>query len=106
SAAEIKSSLGAASGKGAIAISRGESDFTYDIQVDDAARLKEFLPVPAKGKTTFHGRAVGPVEQTRVDGTFNASDVDMAGGSALTASGNYHGLGSAARIAEATGGRG
>jgi autotransporter translocation and assembly factor TamB len=99
--AEIKSALGSATGNGAIAVSRGESDFTYDVQIDDAARLKDFLAIPAKGRATLRGRAVGPIEQTRVDGTVNGTDLDIAGVSALTASGNYHIDGSASRIAEA-----
>jgi autotransporter translocation and assembly factor TamB len=102
SEARIKSQLGTASGKGTIAISRGDSDFTYDVDVADASRLKEFVAIAAKGAGTFHGRVVGPLEQTRVDGTFTASDVEAAGVTALAASGNYHMEGAASRLADAT----
>src|SRR3954468_7375611 len=100
--ARITAQLGTASGKGTIAISRGDSDFTYDLEVADASRLKDFMPIAAKGAGTFRGRAVGPLERTRVDGTFTASDVDVAGVTALTASGNYHMEGAASRLADAT----
>jgi autotransporter translocation and assembly factor TamB len=100
--ARITSQLGTGSGKGTIAISRGDSDFTYDLEVADASRLKDFMPIAAKGAGTFRGRAVGPLERTRVDGTFTASDVDVAGVTALTASGNYHMEGAASRLADAT----
>ncbi|HTH03184.1 MAG TPA: translocation/assembly module TamB domain-containing protein [Vicinamibacterales bacterium] len=100
--AEIKTAFGAGSGKGTIAVSRGDSDFTYELAVSDAARLKDFLPVDAKGAGIFSGRAIGPVERTKVDGTFTASRVEVAGVSALSASGKYHIEGTASRLAEAT----
>jgi autotransporter translocation and assembly factor TamB len=100
--AQIKTALGTGSGKGAIAVSRGESDFTYELALSDASRLKEFLPLDAKGAGTFRGRAVGPIEHTKVDGTFTSSDIQLGGVSALTASGNYHIEGDPSRLAEAT----
>ena len=101
-AAEIKTALGRAVGKGAIAVSRGESDLTYEIEVADASRLKDFLPFTAKGSGSFRGRAVGPIDRTRIEGTFNASEIEIAGVSALTASGNYRMEGPATRPADAT----
>ncbi|HEU4935771.1 MAG TPA: translocation/assembly module TamB domain-containing protein [Vicinamibacterales bacterium] len=100
--AEIKTAFGTGSGKGTIAVSRGDSDFTYELEVSDAARLKDFLPIDAKGAGTFSGRAIGPVEHTKVDGTFTASRVEVAGVSALSASGKYHIEGAASRLADAT----
>ena len=99
---EVKTALGTASGEGRIALLRGESDFTYDIDIADAARLKDFLPVSVKGQGTFRGHAVGPLDQTRIDGTFTASDLDVAGVSALSASGNYHVEGSPSHLADIT----
>ena len=100
--AEISAALGTGSGKGVIAVSRGDSNFTYELEIADAARLKDFLPIDAKGAGTFRGRAIGPVEHTKVDGTFTASRVEVAGVSALSASGNYHIEGAASRLADAT----
>jgi autotransporter translocation and assembly factor TamB len=100
--AQIKTSLGSGSGKGTIAVSRGDSDFTYELDLSDASRLHEFLPIEAKGTGTFRGHAVGPIDQTTVDGTFTASDIHLAGVSALSASGNYRIEGAASRLAEAT----
>jgi autotransporter translocation and assembly factor TamB len=100
--AQIKTALGTASGKGVIAVSRGDSDLTYDFAISDASRLKEFLPIDAKGTGTFHGRAVGPIDHTTIDGTFVTSRVELAGVSALSATGTYHIEGAASRLAEAT----
>ncbi len=100
--AQIKTALGTGSGKGTIAVLRGDSDFSYALEIADASRLKEFLPIDAKGAGTFRGRAVGPLEHTTVDGTFIASDIELAGVSALTASGNYHIEGAVSRLADAT----
>ena len=99
---EAKTAIGTASGKGRLAISRGESDFTYDIDIADASQLKDFLSISAKGRGAFKGRAVGPLEQTRIDGTFTASDIDVAGISAQSASGNYHLEGSPSHLADLT----
>lgn len=98
----LKSTLGTATGKGRVAVSLGDSDFTYEVQIDDASRLKGFLPVNAKGAITLRGRAVGPIDRTRVEGTFTASNIDVGGVSALTASGNYHADGTVSDLANAT----
>jgi autotransporter translocation and assembly factor TamB len=100
--AQIRTALGAGSGKGTIAVSRGDSDFTYQLEITDASRLKEFLPIDAKGSGTFRGRATGPIDRTKLDGTFTASNIEAAGVSALTASGNYHVEGAVSRLADAT----
>ncbi len=101
-AAQIKTALATGSGKGVIAVSRGDSDFTYELDVSDASRLKEFFPIDAKGAGTFRGHAVGPIDHTRIDGAFTASDIELAGVSALSATGNYHIAGTASRLADAT----
>ncbi len=101
SAADAKTAVGVASGKGRIAVSRGDSDFQYEAEIPDAARLKDLLRVSATGSATFRGRMVGPVEHTAVDGTFTATNVDVAGVSALTAAGSYHLEGSTSAPADA-----
>ena len=58
---EAKTAIGTAAGKGRLAISRGESDFTYDIDIADASRLKDFLLDQRQGQGAFKGRAVGPL---------------------------------------------
>ena len=101
-AAEIKTALGRATGKGALAVSRGESNFAYELDVTDASRLKDWLPLTAKGSGSFRGRMLGPIDRTRIEGTFTASDVDIDGVSALTAAGTYHIEGTPARPVDAT----
>lgn len=87
---EAKTSIGRAKGKGQLSLSRGDSDFTYEVDIDDASQLKDFVPVSLQGTGTFRGRAVGPFAHTVIDGSFTASDLDIAGVKALTASGTYH----------------
>jgi len=96
--AEAKTAIGHATGKGRISLSRGESDFAYDAEIADASRLKDFLPVNARGSGTFKGRIIGPIDHTAVDGTFTGSDLNVAGVEALSASGNYHLEGSPANL--------
>ncbi len=87
--ADAKTSIGRASGKGRIGFSRGDSDFTYDADISDASRLEAFTPVPVQGAGTLRGRIVGPLDRTRIDGRFTASNVEAGGVSALAASGDY-----------------
>jgi len=98
----VKTAIGAASGKGAIAVSRGESDFTYEAHIADASRLKDLLGAAATGEGEFRGHMGGPLDRTKVDGTFTASNIEAAGISALSASGNYHLEGSTAHLEDAT----
>ena len=100
--AEARTAIGRATGKGRVSLSRGESDFTYDAEIVDASQLKDFLPFSAQGAGTFHGRVVGPTDHTVVDGTFTASESEIAGVKALTASGNYHLEGSTSHVAAMT----
>ncbi len=96
--AEAKTAIGNATGKGRISLSRGESDFSYEAEIVDAARLKDFISLDIQGAGTLRGRLVGPIDHTLVDGTFTASDLDIAGVKALTASGNYHLEGAASNL--------
>ena len=98
----VKTAMGRASGKGRIGFTRGDSDFTYEADIADASGLKDFIPVTIQGAGTLRGRIVGPLERTRVDGSFTASAVDAGGVTALTASGTYHLEGAATRVAEMT----
>ena len=93
--ADAKTAIGHASGKGRLSLSRGASDFTYEAEIADASRLKDFISVAAQGAGTLHGRITGPTDHTVIDGTFTGSDLDIAGVKALTASGTYHLEGSA-----------
>lgn len=102
SGADAQTAIGRASGKGRISLSRGESDFTYEAEIADATRLKDVIAVPLQGAGTFRGRITGPTEHTVVDGSFTASDLDVAGVKALTASGTYHLEGSASNVAAMT----
>ncbi len=87
--ADITTAAGRGTGKGVIPLTRGEADFTYDIGITDASQLKDLLGTRIQGSGTVRGRATGPIGQTRIDGTFTGLNVDAAGVSALTASGEY-----------------
>ena len=63
--AEAKTAIGNATGKGRISLSRGESDFSYEAEIVDAARLKDFISLDIQGAGTFRGRLVGPESTTR-----------------------------------------
>jgi autotransporter translocation and assembly factor TamB len=99
---KARTSLGQVSGSGKIGFSRGDSDFSYEATIADASRLKDFTPIPIKGSGTLRGRITGPLEQTRVEGTFTGSDFDVAGVTALTATGKYALTGPLARMGEMT----
>ena len=100
--ATLKTAMGQASGKGRIGFTRGDSDFTYEANIGDASGVKDFIPITMQGAGTLEGRIVGPLERTRVDGRFTASNVNVGGVTALTASGTYRAEGAATRIAEMT----
>ena len=100
--ASLKTAMGQASGKGRIGFTRGDSDFTYEADIADASGVKDFIPIAIQGAGTLRGRIIGPLERTRVDGRFTASNIDVGGVSALTASGTYRVEGPATRIAEMT----
>jgi translocation and assembly module TamB len=102
SVAEAKTAIGRASGKGRLSLSRGESDFTYEADVADAARLRDFIPIALQGAGTLRGRITGPVDHTVVDGTFSGSDLEVAGVKALTVSANYHLEGSVLNVSAMT----
>lgn len=99
---EARTGLGRASGAGRLAWSRGESDFTYEADIDDVSRLKDFTPMPMHGAVALRGRMTGPLDRARVEGTFTASNAEVAGVAALTASGKYTLQGPLARFAEMT----
>ena len=94
--------MGQASGQGRIGFTRGDSDFTYEADIVDASGVKDFIPITIQGAGTLRGRIVGPLERTRVDGSFTASNVNVGGVTALTASGTYRVEGAATRLAEMT----
>ncbi len=99
---QASTGIGDVSGKGRIAVSRGDSDFTYEANITDASRLADFTPIPIRGEGTVKGRAVGPLDRTRIEGTFTASNLDGGGVTALTASGKYSLEGPIARLQETT----
>ena len=99
---EALTAMGRASGKGRIGVSRGDSDFTYEAEIADASRLKDFTPIPIQGSGTLRGRITGPLDRTRIDGSFTASKLDVGGVTALTASGEYTVEGPITRMAEMT----
>jgi len=101
-AAEAQTALGRASGKGRIGVSRGDSDFTYEAEVPDASRLKDFTPIPIQGSGTLGGRITGPLDRTRIEGSFTAANLDVGGVTALTTSGKYVAEGPLTRIADMT----
>ena len=86
---EAKTAIGRAAGKGRLSLSRGDSDFTYEMDIVDPSHLKDFIPLTVQGTGTFHGRIVGPFEHTVLDGSFTASELDIEGVKALTTSGTY-----------------
>jgi autotransporter translocation and assembly factor TamB len=88
-ALDVRTGLGRLSGKGTIGWLRGASDFSYEAEIPDASRLRDFTPMPIEGSATLRGRLAGPVARSRVEGTFTGSDFEFAGASALTASGKY-----------------
>ena len=99
---EALTAMGRVSGKGRIGVSRGDSDLTYEAEIADASRLKDFTPIPIQGSGTLRGRITGPLDRTRMVGTFAASKLDVGGVTALTASGNYTMEGPIRRIADMT----
>ena len=88
-AADAQTAMGRASGHGRIGVSRGDSDFTYEAAIADASRLKDFTPIPIQGSVTLGGRITGPLDHTRIDGSFTGSNLDVGGVTALSASGKY-----------------
>jgi autotransporter translocation and assembly factor TamB len=100
--ADAKTSIGRATGKGRLSLSRGDSDFNYEIDIVDASLLKDFIPLSLQGSGTFSGRAVGPFDHTVIDGSVTASDLDIAGVKALIASGTYHLEGTPSNLAAMT----
>jgi autotransporter translocation and assembly factor TamB len=99
---EITTAAGRGTGKGTIPLTRGDADFSYDVDVTDAAHLEHLAGMPVQGSGTLHGRAIGPAGNMRIEGTFSAANVDAAGVSALTASGEYRAQGNVAAPAEMT----
>jgi autotransporter translocation and assembly factor TamB len=99
---ELITDAGHGSGKGAIPLTRGEADFSYEIGITDASRLKDLLGAPVQGSGTLGGRAAGPLDRLRIAGTFSALNVAAAGVSALTASGEYRAEGDVANPAQMT----
>ena len=100
---EARTSIVRLSGHGAIALTRGASDFSYEADVPDASLLKDFTPaMPIKGAGVLRGRMVGPLERTHVEGTFTGSNLDVGGVTALSATGKYTLDGPIARLNEAT----
>lgn len=97
--AEATTSAGHASGKGTIPLTRGDADFSYEMDITDASRLKDLIGTPIEGSGTLRGRAVGPLDHTRVEGTFSGLNVNAAGVSALTASGEYRAEGPVTDVA-------
>lgn len=91
-----------AAGKGDLALTRGESNFEYEIGITDASQLKDLVGAPVQGSGTVRGHAVGPLDHTRLDGTFTALNVDAAGISALTSSGDYRAEGDVRAPAQMT----
>jgi autotransporter translocation and assembly factor TamB len=101
-ALEARTHMGRVSGSGQLSLSRGESDFGYETEIPDAALLKDFTRIPMKGSATLKGRITGPLERTRIEGTFTGADFDAGGVSALTAAGKYTLVGPVTRLAEMT----
>jgi len=99
---DVTSEAGRASGKGAIPLTRGEADFTYEIGISDAAKLSDLLGTPMQGSGTLRGHLAGPLDRIRIDGTFSALNVEAAGVAALTASGDYRVEGDVAKPAAMT----
>jgi autotransporter translocation and assembly factor TamB len=99
---DVTAAAGHGTGSGVIPLTRGEADFTYELGITDASQLKDLFGVPVQGSGTVRGHAVGPNGHTRIDGTFTALNIDAAGVSALTASGEYRAEGDVMAPAQMT----
>jgi autotransporter translocation and assembly factor TamB len=98
--ADVTTSAGHGTGKGTVPLSRGSADFSYHLDLTDASQLADVLGAPVQGSGSVDGRAIGPLEDMRVEGKFNAVNVGAAGVSALTASGDYRASGNITTPAE------